>query len=140
VLQEFYVKVTAKKIPKPLSPAEAREVISPYRAWPIVAPSADSILRAFEVQERHNLSFWEALIVVDAASAGAASLFSEDLNHGQAIERRNHHQSVSDQVHLTRNLRLRRHHGAPESALAAVLALQSHGIRNVRDNRAKVAD
>jgi predicted nucleic acid-binding protein len=85
VLQEFYVNVTAK-IPHRISPAEARGVISRYLVWPVEENTGDSIVRASEVQERHRLSFWDALIVVAAVKAGAATLMSEDLNNGQVIE------------------------------------------------------
>lgn len=82
VLQEFYVNVTGK-IAKPVSPAEARAVISRYLVWPIEENSGDSVMRASEIQERHPLSFWDALILAAAARAGAAILLSVDLNHGQ---------------------------------------------------------
>lgn len=32
-----------------------------------------------------GLSYWDALVVVSAASAGCAVLYTEDLNHGQEI-------------------------------------------------------
>jgi predicted nucleic acid-binding protein len=85
VLQEFYVNATAK-IPKPITPGEARAVISRYLAWPVEANTADAVIRASEIQERHRLSFWDALIIVAAVKAGAVTLLSEDLNHGQVIE------------------------------------------------------
>jgi len=85
VLQEFYVNVTAK-IPKPITPGEARAVISRYLAWPVEANTADAVIRASEIQERHHLSFWDALIIAAAVKAGALTLLSEDLNHGQVIE------------------------------------------------------
>ncbi len=44
------------------------------------------MIRASEIQERHPLSFWDALILAAAAKAGAAILLSEDLDHGQVIE------------------------------------------------------
>lgn len=85
VLQEFYVNVTAK-ISKPISPAQARTIISRYRVWPLEENNADSILRASEIQERFRLSFWDALIVAAAVKSGAKTLLSEDLNAGQVIE------------------------------------------------------
>jgi predicted nucleic acid-binding protein len=85
VLQEFYVNATAK-IPKPITPGEARAVISRYLAWPVEANTADAVISASEIQERHRLSFWDALIIVAAVKAGAVTLLSEDLNHGQVIE------------------------------------------------------
>jgi hypothetical protein len=43
-------------------------------------------LQASEVQERHQLSFWDAMIIVTAAKGGADVLVTEDLNPGQVIE------------------------------------------------------
>ena len=85
VSQAFYVNVTAK-ISHPISPAEARAVISRYLVWPVVRNTGESVLRASDLQERHRLSFWDALIIVAAGEAGAATLMTEDLNHGQVIE------------------------------------------------------
>jgi predicted nucleic acid-binding protein len=68
VLQEFYVNVTAK-ISKPISPAQARTIISRYRVWPLEENNADSILRASEIQEHFRLSFWDALIIAAAIKA-----------------------------------------------------------------------
>jgi len=31
------------------------------------------------------ISFWDALILAAAASAGSSTLYTEDLNHGQVI-------------------------------------------------------
>jgi predicted nucleic acid-binding protein len=85
VLQEFYVNATAK-ISNPISLPEARAVISRYLVWHVEANTPESILRASEIQERYQLSFWDALIVAAAAQTGAAMLYTEDLNHGQSIE------------------------------------------------------
>jgi predicted nucleic acid-binding protein len=44
-----------------------------------------TVLRATEIQQRHQLSFWDALIVAAAAQGGAEMLLSEVLNPGQVI-------------------------------------------------------
>jgi predicted nucleic acid-binding protein len=85
VLQEFYVNATAK-IAKPISLSKARAVISRYLVWQVEANTPESVLRASEIQERHRLSFWDSLILAAATQAGAAILYTEDLNHGQVIE------------------------------------------------------
>ena len=46
----------------------------------------ETILSASELEERYLLSFWDALIIATASQAGAETLLSEDLNHGQIIE------------------------------------------------------
>lgn len=48
-----------------------------------VAPS--TILRALDVAERFRFSFYDSLIVAAAQEAGCATLYSEDLQHGQVV-------------------------------------------------------
>jgi predicted nucleic acid-binding protein len=85
VLQEMYVNVT-RKIPQPLSLAAARGLVNLYRVWQVEVPSVETLLHASEIQDRIQLSFWDAMIVATAVQAGAEVLLSEDLNHGQVIE------------------------------------------------------
>lgn len=49
----------------------------------IYAHDAVSLLRASHIQEDHQLSLWDSLIIDAAQSAGCETLYSEDLNHGQ---------------------------------------------------------
>lgn len=85
VLQEFYVTVT-RKLSRPLPRRHAREVIATYRAWPVHRPDADDIVSASELEERHQLSFWDALIIVSARRSGASALLTEDLQDGQRFD------------------------------------------------------
>ena len=85
VLQEFYVNVT-QKIPKPLSYSHARGIIENYTSWHIETIKADAVLRASEIEERYQLSFWDSLIIEAASSAKVSKVLTEDLNHGQTIE------------------------------------------------------
>jgi predicted nucleic acid-binding protein len=84
VLQEFYVNVT-KKIRPPLDRSQAREIIRTYAVWIETAPTVDTILRASEISEIWQISFWDSLILASAEEIGASELFSEDLNNGQII-------------------------------------------------------
>lgn len=85
VLNEFYVNIT-RKIPTPLNPSAARALIEPYLSWQVQVPGSDSVLRASDIQQRYQISYWDALIVHAAACGGASVLYSEDLNPGQIIE------------------------------------------------------
>ncbi|MDP2861868.1 MAG: PIN domain-containing protein [Desulfobacterales bacterium] len=85
VLQEFYVTVT-RKIRNPLTPAEAREIIRNYLAWPVQNNDPETTIRASEIEEKNSLSFWDALIVAAALRLQADKIITEDLNHGQIIE------------------------------------------------------
>ena len=84
VLQEFYVTVT-HKLTKTVSAQTARKVIETYRAWPIYCPTIEDIIAASELGEKHQLSFWDALIVISAQLSRATTLLSEDLQHTQHI-------------------------------------------------------
>ncbi len=85
VLQEFYVTVT-RKLSRPLSRRTAREVIATYRAWPLHRPDVDDLVAASALEEQHQLSFWDALIVVSARRSGARSLLTEDLQAGRRFD------------------------------------------------------
>ena len=84
VLQEFYVNVT-RKIRHPLSRARAREVVRHYALWVREPITASTVLRASELEEAFQLSFWDSLIVASAESQRAKELISEDLQHAQVI-------------------------------------------------------
>jgi predicted nucleic acid-binding protein len=46
-----------------------------------VVNTPESVLGALET--RHDISFWDALIIYAAQAAGTEILYSEDLNDGQ---------------------------------------------------------
>jgi predicted nucleic acid-binding protein len=85
VFQEFYVTIT-RKIKHPLHPAEAREIIRNYLAWPIQINDPEMTMRASEIEEKNSLSFWDAMIVAAALQLQAKKIITEDLNNGQIIE------------------------------------------------------
>lgn len=85
VLQEFYVNVT-RKIAKPLPSEIARSIIENYLSWQVESIMPESILLASEISERHQLSFWDAMIITAARLAKVKKVITEDLNHGQIIE------------------------------------------------------
>lgn len=84
VLQEFYVNATTR-LDTPLARSTAREVVQTYAAWSREATTADTVTRAIDISGMARLSFWDALIVASAERAGAALLYSEDMNDGQKI-------------------------------------------------------
>ena len=82
VLQEFYNVATGKLRP-PMSAVEARQVVADYAEWTVVETSPQLILSATFLHERDQVSFRNALIVEAALLAGADTLLTEDLQHGQ---------------------------------------------------------
>ena len=84
VLQEFYVNAT-RKMPRTLRPAVARSIIERYAVWPVHLVEPRDIVAASTLEQRHSLSFWDALIVVSAARAGATRLVTEDMQDGRVV-------------------------------------------------------
>jgi predicted nucleic acid-binding protein len=84
VLQEFYVNAT-QKIKAPLSRVAAREVIRNYTPWVEAWITPGTVLRASEISDIWQLSFWDGMIVAAAEQCGAGELLTEDLNHGGTI-------------------------------------------------------
>jgi predicted nucleic acid-binding protein len=84
VLQEFYVVATRRFHP-PMSRREARDLVDAYSQWQVVQIDVALILAASQLEERHTLSFWDALILEAARRAGATRLVSEDMQAGRGL-------------------------------------------------------
>jgi predicted nucleic acid-binding protein len=82
VLQELAVNLR-RKAKKPLDARATREIVSDYLTWRVVVNGGDSILEALDIEGRHKVSFWDALVIQAAQAAGAEVLYSEDLSDGQ---------------------------------------------------------
>ena len=85
ILQEFYA-VATHQLKLAMTPAEARQVVQLYAQWPVVVIEPALILTASTIHERHQVSFWDALVLQAAKVAGADRLLTEDLQHGRVIE------------------------------------------------------
>ena len=86
VLQEFYA-ITTRKLRPSLSPAEAREQVERLASFEVIGSSAASALEATRLADRHQLQWWDALILEAALRAGADILVTEDGQHGQRFGR-----------------------------------------------------
>lgn len=82
VLQEFYVTVT-RKLEIPLAPAQALEWIDQFSTFPCVPLDAYLVKTGVEISTRYQVSYWDGAIIAAAETADAATLYSEDLSHGQ---------------------------------------------------------
>lgn len=83
-LAEFYFVATRKG---KLAAEEARAQVDALRAlFALVLPSGKTLNRAIEASRRHQLAFWDAMLVAVAREAGVSILLSEDLQDGQLIE------------------------------------------------------
>ena len=84
VLQEFYVNVT-QKVRIPLGRSVAREIVRDYTPWVETLLTPATVIRASEISETWQLSFWDSMIVAAAEECQATQLLTEDLAHGSTI-------------------------------------------------------
>ncbi len=82
VMQEFYANATCKLRPA-LSPTDARALLLGLMSWSVHTINAAQMLEATVLQEQHQLSIWDALILTSAIELNCHLLWSEDLNTGQ---------------------------------------------------------
>jgi predicted nucleic acid-binding protein len=85
VLNEF-VAVAAGKLAMPL--VEIREVLATIRSICSVKPlDIETHELGVDLAERYRYSIYDSLILAAALRADCVTLFSEDFQHGQKIER-----------------------------------------------------
>lgn len=85
VLQEFYVQATRASRPDALTGRQAADLVRSFTRFTVQETTVDLVLAAMAVQERHQLSYWDAAVVASAQSLGCRELLTEDLDHGQDI-------------------------------------------------------
>ncbi len=83
VLSEFYVNAVRKR---PSAREEARAEVRDLLAWKPVVGDAALLERGWKIQDRYQLSYWDALIVAAAKIASCGYLLTEDLQAGQDFE------------------------------------------------------
>jgi len=85
VVQEF-LNVATRKFAKPMSVSDAQLYLARVLA-PLceVFPDAALYSQALSISGEMGIGFYDALIVGSAIGAGAAILWSEDLQHGRRI-------------------------------------------------------
>lgn len=82
VLAEFYVTVTRSNS-SAMPPALALAWIEEFEAQTCVPVDAAIVKRGAEISHRFHLSYWDGAIIAAAEAAGATTLYTEDLSHGQ---------------------------------------------------------
>jgi hypothetical protein len=70
----------------PLERAQDRRNFQNYLTWDVAVNYGSIVLQASEIEEAHNISFEEAMIVSAAHMKNAAILLTEDLNVRQQVE------------------------------------------------------
>ena len=82
VLQELYATLTRGRRLN-FDRSEAREIVEALAVWQPVAIDLATMRRAWFLQDRFSMSWWDALIVAAAQICECEVLLTEDLQHGQ---------------------------------------------------------
>ncbi len=82
VLQELYATLTSKRRLN-VDAVEARLIVRELAVWQPVAADLAMLNRAWVLQDRFPLSWWDALIIAAAQTCECKVLLTEDLQDGQ---------------------------------------------------------
>jgi predicted nucleic acid-binding protein len=82
VLAEFAATLLHKLSPKP-APEQVSAILDALGPIPAIAPDGDMVRRAVQTHAAYGLHFYDAMIVAAAERAHSATIWSEDMNHGQ---------------------------------------------------------
>jgi predicted nucleic acid-binding protein len=85
VVQEF-INTCSNKTRLGQSREAIAESVDLLFAYPCHSPSPVLVRHAFSLQGRYKISYWDAAILAAAIELGCATLYTEDLNHGQTYE------------------------------------------------------
>lgn len=80
ILAEFYA-VATKKLS--MTSQEAEAVLINLQDWTIHRPDHADLLGAARLHRRHQMAWWDALVVRSAQVLGCLTLWTEDLQDGQ---------------------------------------------------------
>lgn len=83
VLIELFHTLTRKQ---KMPPGTAHALAAAYAAWPVVDSDVTLVEGAMQRSIRNGLSIWDAMVIEAALRAGAQTLYSEDLTHGQRFD------------------------------------------------------
>jgi len=82
VLQEFAHNASAKKR-LGLEAKETETILHAMLEYPVLPVTGELVLEAYALQQRYQISYWDAAIVAAAHTLGCTILYTEDLNSGQ---------------------------------------------------------
>ncbi len=82
VLNEFFVTVT-RKLASPMTAERAWIIVESYFSWEPVVIDTNLLSGARAVNQNYSLSWWDALIIAAARSAGCTTIATEDMGADQ---------------------------------------------------------
>lgn len=85
VMIEFR-NVATRKFATTLSHEAVHAILTLWEQTDVVITNAGLVLEASERCRKHQLGWWDSLIVTAAVRGGASVLYSEDFQHGRVID------------------------------------------------------
>jgi predicted nucleic acid-binding protein len=85
VLHELYANL--RRVAPSLSAEGARQLVREYRAWTPWVVDEDTVDTAWQLQDRFDFPYWDALMVAAAQQQGCMLLLTEDLQHDLSVDR-----------------------------------------------------
>ena len=86
VLQEFYVQATRQGRRSAISHGLAAGLIEAWSRFRTQEMTLAVLQNSLRIRETYQFSFWDSAIVAAALALRCDRLYTEDLQHGQAIE------------------------------------------------------
>lgn len=83
VAGEFYHVATSAKRKFRLEHSLAMDYVKTWLKFPTASIQSSTVLKALQVKERFQVSYWDAAIIAAAQELGCGILYSEDLSDGQ---------------------------------------------------------
>lgn len=83
VLQEYFVAATRKL---GVDAEIARRKVELFASLDVAILAVDDVLAAIDLHRLHRLSLWHALVLRAALRSGCKALYTEDLQHGRAVD------------------------------------------------------
>lgn len=83
VMAEFFWNVVKKKY---LDIAVAARWLDTFMMMPCVEVDASLVLHGAAIARRYQIAYWDAALIAACKRCDAATLYTEDLNHGQFYE------------------------------------------------------
>ena len=85
ILQELYATLTrARRLS--FDPRDAQQIVEALTAWQPIPIDLRILRRAWAIEQRFRLAWWDALVVAAAQAAGCPVLLTEDLQDGQVFD------------------------------------------------------
>lgn len=83
VAGEFFYTATSPKRQFRLLVDQAAEFVKTWLNFPTASLTPSTVLRTLEIQQRFQISYWDAAIIAAAGELGCHTVYTEDLSHEQ---------------------------------------------------------